>query len=366
MEPKIKIKEVSSYERKLTIEIPSAEIDQEMESQFASLVKSVKLKGFRPGHVPLNVVKQRYHNQVRGESISKLVDLSYSKALAQHELIPVSRPKIDLKPHENGKPLSYEALVEIKPNIEIKKYTGLQAEKEKFTLKKEEVDQAIERLREAQSQLKAIDKPRGVKDKDHIVIDFKGTLDGKVFPGGTATNLLYEMGSGQFIPDFEAGIKGMKPDENKKIDATFPKDFHDKKIAGKKTQFDVTVKEIKVKELPKLDDAFAKQTPGCKTVADLRKKAEDDLRQMHQDRVQKNLEKVLLDELVKKNPIDVPPSMVERQFEHLVQDSKQRLQQMGLQGQRLDDTVEGWKAGGTTALQPPGKFCLSTRFCMSI
>ena len=298
MNPKVKVEELSSCLRRLTIEVPSQEVESEMERQFNALTKKVKLKGFREGHVPLEVIKQKFHEQVKGESLLRLVDVTYSKAISDHHLLPVSDPKVDLKSYEPGQSWEYTAEVEIKPTLTLKNYKGLSIEKEKVLIGKEQIDEAIERFRENKSQLKPVESDRGAQDKDHIIIDFKASLEGKVFPGGTAQNLLYEMGSSRFVPDLEEGFKGMKAGESKKIPVIFPQDFHEQKLAGKSAIFDVSLREIKMKELPMLDDQFSKEFEGCQTVSDLREKVKKDLEQVENDRVQKNLEKNLLEVLV--------------------------------------------------------------------
>ena len=194
-----------------------------------------------------------------------------------------------MKHYQNGETFRYEARVEVKPEVQPKITKGFELEREKVVIEEKEVDQAIDNLRVSRAQLKTTGEPRGVQDKDNVVIDFKGMVDGKAFPGGAAQNFLYEMGSQRFVAGFEEGLVGMKTGEEKKIRVTFPKDFHEKRLASQQVIFGVTLREIKTKEIPKLDDAFAKEIDGCKTVEELKSKVKEEMELKARHRVDKML-----------------------------------------------------------------------------
>ncbi|MBI3018699.1 MAG: trigger factor [Deltaproteobacteria bacterium] len=202
----------------------------------------------------------------------------------------------------------------------------------------------LEQLRESKAQLKTVSERRGIQDKDFVVMDFEGLMDGKVIAGGSSQNFLYEMGSHRFVSGFEEGLKDMKAEEQKEIQVTYPQDFHDKKLAGKQGVFKVSVKEIKEKAMPNLDDAFAQQIEGCKSLEELRTKIHDDLVKREENRIKKDLEKKILTQLVEKNDLTPPPSMVHQQYDFLMDDSKRRLTQMGLQGKELEDQLQKWES----------------------
>lgn len=343
MDIKVQIDELSPYERRLKIEVPYQNLEEEMEKQFASLSKRVNISGFRPGKVPLDIIRQKYYGQVLQESVSHVVEASYLKALSERHIIAVSEPRIKMEPLAPMKdrgPVSYTVQLEVKPKIEPKKYTGLSLEKEKISIEDSQIDRAIEELRQRQGELRDIPEPRGVRDKDFAVIDFKGTVEGKEFPGGSAKNFLYEMGSKQFVEGFEEGLLGLQKGGQKKIQVVFPNDFHEKRLAGKGVIFEVELREIKEKEVPKLDDAFASGFGGCKTVSDLRAWVQKDLASYEENRVQKNLETVLIKALVQENPITVPPSMIRQQTEFLEKDTEERFRKMGLEGEKLTLVLE--------------------------
>lgn len=340
---KVQIDEISSYERSMKIELPYETLEEEMEKQFASLAKHVHISGFRPGKVPLDIIRQKYYGQVMQESVSRVVKASYLKALSERHIVAVSEPRIKMEPLAPMKdrgPVSYTVQLEVKPKIELKKYTSLSLEKEKISIEDSQIDRAIEELRQSRGELRDIPERRGVRDKDFVVIDFKGTVEGKEFSGGSAKNFLYEMGSKRFVEGFEEGLLGLEIGGQKKIQVVFPNDFHEKRLSGKEVIFEVELREIKEKEVPKLDDAFASGFGDCKTVSDLRASVQKDLVSYEESRVQKNLEAALIKALVEENPIIVPPSMIQRQTEFLEKDAEERFQKMRLEGEKLSETLE--------------------------
>ncbi len=351
MDKKVTVEDLSPCEKKLTVEVPAPLVEQALQSYYNSMSKSVKLKGFREGKAPVQMVKMQFQGEVRREVISRVMNETYSEVVNEQALFPVAQPRVDVQPWEEGKPLVYTACVEIKPPVEVKNYIGLSAEKEKVSIDKKQVETTLEQLRESKAQLKTVSEPRGIQDKDFVVMDFEGLMDGQAIPGGSSQNFLYEMGSHRFVEGFEEGLKNMKPEEQKEISVTYPKDFHDQRLAGKKVVFKVSVKEIKEKEIPPLDGAFAQQIEGCKTLEELRAKIHDDLVKREEHRIQKEIEKKILTQLVEKNDLTPPPSMVRQQYDFLVDDSKRRLTQMGLQGKELEEQLQKWESGFKTRAQ---------------
>ena len=343
MDKKVTVENLSSYEKKLTVEVPASILEQEMQSYFSSMSKEVKLKGFREGKAPTQIVKMQFKGEVTREVISRLMNQTYSEVVTEQSLFPVSQPRVEVKPWQEGQPLVYTAHVEVKPQIEAKNYSGLSAEKEKILIEKKHVEDTLEQLREGKAQLKTVSERRGIGDKDFVVMDFEGLMDGKAISGGSSQNFLYEMGSHRFVGGFEEGLKDMKVEEKKEIKVTYPQDFHEKKMAGKHVLFKVSVKEIKEKELPLLDDAFAQQVDGCKNVEELRAKIHGDLTQREENRAKKELEKKILTQVIEKNDFTPPPSMVRQQYDFLMDDSKRRLSQLGLQGKELEEQIQKWE-----------------------
>ncbi|MBI3016869.1 MAG: trigger factor [Deltaproteobacteria bacterium] len=343
MDKKVTVENLSPYEKKLTVEVPAPLVEQALQSYYASMSKSVKMKGFREGKAPVQMVKMQFQGEVTREVISRVMNETYSEAVTEQALFPVAQPRVEVQPWQQGQPLVYTACVEIKPPVEVKSYAGLSAEKEKISIDKKQVEATLEQLRESKAQLKTVSVPRGIQAKDFVVMDFEGLMDGKVIPGGASQNFLYEMGSNRFVSGFEEGLKEMKPEEQKEIQVTYPQDFHEKKLAGKQVVFKVSVKEIKEKEMPPLDDVFAQQIEGCKSVEELRTKIHDDLVKREENRIKKELEKKILTQLVEKNELTPPPSMVKQQYDFLVDDSQRRLTQMGLKDPELEEQLQKWE-----------------------
>lgn len=337
---KVQIEEISPCEKSLKIEVPFEALKLEMRRQFDSLSKRATLPGFRVGKVPPGLIEQKYYGEVMQESLSRVVEGSYLEALSDHHIVAVSEPRLKVEPLRDQGPVCYSVQVEVKPKIELKKYIGLNVEKETVSIGASQVDRAIEGLRESKGQLRDISEARGVKEKDFVVIDFKGKVDGKEFPGGAAQNFLYEVGSRRFVGGFEEGLLGLKQGEKKEIQVEFPKDFHEEQLAGKKVVFEVELREIKEKEIPNLNDAFAAGFSGCKTVADLEKQVHKDLTTYEEDRARQKLEGAVVRELVHHNSVAVAPSMVQRQLEFLEKDIEQRFRKMGLEGERLSEILE--------------------------
>lgn len=341
MNPKIKVEEISSYERKLTVEIPEALIAQEIDQQVQVLASRSSLKGFRQGKAPVQVIKMQFRGQVVREVISSLIEKTYEEALREHHLFAVCEPDIQAPAFEEGKPFRYTATLEVKPQLEIKNYTGLSLAKEKMVVDEKRVNTVLEELQNSRAELKPILEDRVVRDKDFVVMDFEGLLEGKTFPGGAAQNFLYEVGSHRFMEDFEKGLRGMKSGEQKEILTLFPNDFHEEKLAGKEVLFKVSIREIKGKELPKLDDTFAKEFLDSQSLENLKDKIKEDLLRRNEDQVKKDLENQALKHLVEKHPFTPPPSLVHRQYVFLIEDAKYELKRLGLsQKEKIDEQLK--------------------------
>ena len=351
MDKKVTVETLSSCEKKLTVEVPAPLVSQALQNYYASMSKTARLKGFREGKAPVQMVKMQFQGEVTREVISRVMNQTYSEAVTEQALFPVAQPRVEVQPWEEGKPLVYTAYVEIKPSVEVKNYIGLSAEKEKVLIDKKQVETTLEQLRESKAQLKTVSEPRGIQDKDFVVMDFESLMDGKDIPGGASQNFLYEIGSGRFVGGFEEGLKNMKTEEQKEIPVTYPNDFHEKKLAGKQVVFKVAVKEIKEKEIPPLDDAFAQHIEGCKTLEELRTKIREDLTRREEHRIQKELEKKILTQWVERNELIPPPSMVREQYDFLMDDSKRRLTQMGLKDPELSEQLQKWKGEFQTRAQ---------------
>ncbi len=337
---KINVEDISGVKKKVHVEIPEGQVDKEINSIYEDLRKNAKIKGFRPGKVPRNILERYFKDYVKGEAIQKLIQASYPKAFEEASLRPVSTPVIDPQELEIGKPFQYSATVEIKPDIKIGEYAGLSIEGKKEEVKEEEVEGRLKGLQNLYANLKAIPEPRPIQKNDFVIVDYEGTMDGKPLEEGKAVDYTIEVGNGRFIPAFEEKLVGLKPDEEKEIEISFPEDYGYKKWAGKSVSFHVKIKEVKEKILPSLDDEFAKDLGNYSSLEELKNQLRQDLDKEKKLALDRQLKDQLVDQLIKANPFELPESLVEEQTKSLVSDAKTRLASQGVAFESLGVSEE--------------------------
>lgn len=325
--------------RKLAVSVPSSAVRHEFEHAYEGLRRGVKIKGFRPGKVPLPVLKNMYGGQVREEVLSALVRKTYAKALADHGVSPVSDPEFDLGDLKEESDFAYTAVFEVKPDVEAKEYTGLEVEIEVSPAGDAEVEQAIERLRKGRAKRSALLEVRPARNEDWVVIDFDGTSGGKPIEGGKAEGAPLQLGMGAFLKDLEDGIVGMKPGETREIPVKFPEDYFAEALRGADAAFKVVLKEIQKLDLPDLDDAFAKSLGGgLDTVEKLRARVRDDLAKAAEEAKRRSANKAILDKLLERNPVPCPEGMLKKELDHMAEHYKEDLERQGvdMRGKRID------------------------------
>lgn len=326
---KIDVDTVNSFQRKIKVELPAEAVGQEFDQVFASLNRRAKIKGFRPGKVPRSVMQRFYRDEVRGEVLSRLVEHSLSEAIKDKALAVVSRPEIEANELEEGKPFTFSALVEVKPEIQVKDYIGVAVEKVKLSVDERQVKQALRHLQEQHAQLEPVEERDVVESGDFVILDFSGTVEGKPFPGGQRKEYPLEIGSGKVLPQFEAAIVGLKRGIEHTISVTYPEDYFNRELAGKRVVFLVTVQSIKKKVLPPLDDDFAKDHGECASLVELKEKLRGRLEKELQEIQTADLKEKLLGRLIEANPFEIPPAMVDRQVRYLMERHQRRLTGQG-------------------------------------
>ena len=260
----------NANEVKLEITIEAEKFENAIKKVYFQSAKYFNIPGFRKGKAPQHIVERYYGKEIFYEdAFNEVVPAEYEKALEENKIEAVSRPKIDVVKMEKGQDLVFTAIVATKPEVELGKYKGIEIEKIEYTVEDEAVENEIKTMQEKNARLVTIED-RAVEQGDITIIDFEGFVDGVAFEGGKAENHELEIGSGSFIPGFEDQIVGMKIDEEKDINVTFPKEYFSKDLAGKEAVFNVTLHEIKMKELPKIDDEFAKDVSEFDTIKELR------------------------------------------------------------------------------------------------
>ena len=323
---------VSGVTRRLNVSVPTSRINEQFEARLKRTAKTVKINGFRPGKVPLNVVRREYGAGIYQEVVNDIIRDTVFEAIQQEKINAVGMPNIE-KVENKDDALVYEATVEVYPEVEVKAFADLEVERKASEINDKDVDTMIENL---QKQRASWVETKGMAKKDmQVTFDFEGTVDGEKFEGGAAEDFKLVLGSGRMIPGFEDGIEGMKAGEEKVIDVTFPADYQAENLAGKAAQFKITVKQVEKAKLPEIDAEFLKifglsEGEGLdKLKADVRKNMEREVR----GGLRNQVKQAAFDALVAANEIEVPSAMVAQEIDRQRQQMIQQFtQQFGAQG----------------------------------
>ena len=329
---------VSGVARRLNVSVPTSRVNEQFEARLKRTAKTAKINGFRPGKVPLNVVRREYGAGIYQEVVNDVIRDTVFEAIQQEKINAVGMPNID-KVENKDDALVYQATVEVYPEVEVNAFDALEIERKKSEVNDKDVDQMIENL---QKQRASWTETKGMAKKDmQVTFDFEGTVDGEKFEGGTAEDFKLVLGSGRMIPGFEDGIVGMKKGEEKVIDVTFPEDYQAENLAGKAAQFKITVKLVEKQKLPEIDAEFLKifgltEEEGVeKLKADVRKNMEREV----MNGLRNQVKAATFDALVAANEVEVPAAMlaqeIDRQRQQMIQ---QFTQQFGAQGAQAFDS----------------------------
>lgn len=297
--------------REFKVVVPAADIEQRMTSRLTEIGRSVRLPGFRPGKVPMTVLKKRYGSAVMGEVLERAVNDTSGEALREQNLRPALQPKVEITNFNEGTDLEFKLAVEVLPEIQPMDFSELKLERLKPEVPEEEVQQALERV--AKQQRKSETVERAAETGDVAVIDFKGSVDGKDFPGGSAEGYSLELGTGSFIPGFEDQVVGAKAGETRTVAVTFPADYGAADLAGKAASFEVKVKEIRALQPQPIDDSLAAAV-GMEKLDELRQSLSEQIERNYDDLARQRLKRVLLDRLAEKHEFAVPQGMVDIEF----------------------------------------------------
>jgi trigger factor len=298
--------------REFKVTVASNDIEQKMQDRLTEIGRTIRLPGFRPGKVPMPVLRKRYGASVMGEVLEKAVSDSSAQAMREHNLRPALQPKIEIVSFKEGADLEYKMAVELLPEIKPVDFSELQLERLRPEIPEEEIDKAVQRIAEPTRKSEAVERPAATGDV--AVIDFVGKVDGKEFPGGSAQGHSLELGSGRFIPGFEEQLVGAKAGEHRDVKVTFPAEYGSEELAGKDAEFGVDVKEVREKQPLVLDDEMAKEM-GFDALDGLRKAVREQLERDYGGVARQRLKRALLDQLAAKHDFPVPPGMVDLEFE---------------------------------------------------
>lgn len=297
----------------LTVTIPAVAFTDKINAKLADIQKQAKLPGFRPGQAPMNLIKSKYENAVKGEALDELVQEHVEKTFADKKIRPALRPKVELSKFEDGKDIEVKIDVEALPEIKVGDLKTLEINKMKAEAGETEVKEAIDNLANAKKSTAKLDEDRPTKTGDVIVIDFVGTMDGKEFRGGKGKDYYLDLGSNTFIPGFEEQLTGHKVGEKVEVNVSFPENYHAKELAGKKALFEVDIKELRCFKTPEINDDFAKLF-GMDSLEKLKEAIKAELEKEYAHISRTHAKRALLDLLAETYTFDVPSGMVEMEF----------------------------------------------------
>lgn len=321
----VSVENTSALERRMTIGVPAERIETEVNKRLQQTARRAKVPGFRPGKVPMSVIRQRYEASARQEALGDLIQETFYEAVVEQKLNPAGAPAVEPKVFEKGKDLEYVATFEVFPEFEVKGLDGIEIERQDSSVEDADIDKMLDVLRKQGTRYEAVN--RAAANDDQVTLDFVGTQDGEAFAGGSAEGTKLVLGSGRMIPGFEDGLVGAKAGDERVLDLTFPEDYQNLDLAGKAAQFKVTVKEVAAPELPELNEAFFKQFGVEETTvegfrAEVRKNMDRELRQALKTKVKNQV----MDGLLAANQIEVPAALISNEVDRL---RVQAVQQFG-------------------------------------
>jgi trigger factor len=327
---KVSVEQISEITSRIHVELPEEAVNRELKKAYNRLNRNAKVRGFRPGKVPLTILKRHYGDQVNQEVGLELVNNTLMEALEQTEMEVVSQSDLDRKPLQEGEPFRYSFVVELKPQVRAKDYKNIPAKRPPVDVSDEEVDAELELRRQTNFHLRSLEEQRSIQQGDHAVLDFKTFADGKPVPDGEAQGFHLEVGSNRFNPEFESELVGASMGEEREIKVAFPLDYGNKNLAGKDVTFQVAVKDVKEKVLPELNDEFAKNLGEFDTLNDLRSAVRQELESNKKKHIDDQLWVQICDQLIERNPFEVPKSMVEQELQSMLDTIRYRLSSQNL------------------------------------
>ena len=336
---KVKVENVKdkANEVKLEFTVEAEKFNEAIQTVYKKNAKYFNIPGFRKGKAPFKMVEKAYGIQIFYEdAFNEVATEAYTKGIEDNKIEVVSKPEIDIKQIEAGKDLIFTAVVQTKPEVTLGKYKGIEIKKIEYNVSDEDVEHELSHAAEHNARIVTVED-RAVENGDITVIDFEGFVDGKAFEGGKAENHELEIGSGKFIPGFEEQIIGMKTDEEKDIKVTFPKEYPAKELAGKEATFKIKLHEIKKKELPEINDEFAKDASEFDTLEDWKKSIREKQEKANESKAKYEMEEEAIEAVCNDSKVDIPSGMIETQIDNMEQDVSSRL---SYQGMKLDQYLQ--------------------------
>lgn len=328
------LENLGTLERRLSVSLPLDQVNTEVESRLKHLARTVKLHGFRPGKVPLKIVEQQFGGQVRQEVLGDAVQQSFGQAVKEKQLRVAGYPRIEVKPTEDAGKFEYTATFEIYPEIAVGSVENARIDRPVVEIGDAEVDKTIEILRKQRTHFHEV--KRAAANGDQARIDYRGSIDGTPFDGGTAEDQHVLLGGGQLLADFEKNVIGMQPGETKTFDLRFPDDYHGKEVAGKHARFEVTLKEVREPHIPSVDAEFARSlgvNDGdiARMRAEIKANLEREVKRRATARVKDQVMKSLLDVTT----VELPKALVDMEIERLTHNMRRDLESRGMKADQI-------------------------------
>ncbi len=328
---KVDVQDISTVKKVLNVEIPEPDVTRELDESYRNLKKNIKIKGFRPGKVPLSILERRFKKDVHAEVSGQLIQNSYVEALRETRLVPLGEPVVDPPELEKGRPYHYSATIEVRPPIEDLKIRGLELRRKKHNVHENEIEAQLKMLQKNQAQLKNVEEDRAVERGDFVLIDYEGFRDGTPFaPAGKTENFMVEVGSGRILKDFDEELIGMRRNTDKEFSVHFPADYYSKELADLDVTFKVTVNEIKEEILPEIDDEFAKDLGPYETLTALKEAIRKQLERRYEAASERELRRDILDILIGQQDFELPEVLVKHELSSMVQEAQDALAYRGL------------------------------------
>ncbi len=338
---KTRLEDISSVKKKLIIEIESKEVDKKINEAYRELGKKAKIPGFRPGKVPRKILERRFSDDVAEDVTRDLITESFPKALAEVDTMPLGTPLLEKETLKQSQNFQYSAVIEVRPQFELKDYLGLEVEKEKYSVTDEDVEDRIEKIRQANGNMNSIEQARAVREDDYVVLDYEA-FEGKTpLDDVKATNFLIKVGSNDFHPQFEKGLIGLKKNDETEIHVDFEESHYNSKLAGKSVKFKVKIVDIKEMMLPELNDEFAKNLgTDFNALEDLRTKMREMISGQEGNRIDKEMKDRLLNMITDSVGFETPQVLIESELDYTVENFKQSLARSGSSFEQTGITEE--------------------------
>jgi len=344
----------------LTVEVEAEKFSAALDKAFKKVVNKVTVPGFRKGKVPRAIFEKRFGvESLYQDAVDILLPEAYSEAVKESGITPVDTPEINIEQIEKGQPFKFTATVDVKPEVELGEYKGIEVEDQAVFVSEEDVNAELKKMQERHAELVVLEEGEAAQEGDTAIIDFEGFKDGVAFPGGKGENHSLVLGSGSFIPGFEEQVIGMKKGEEKEINVTFPEEYHSEELAGQPAVFKVKVNDIKRKVLPELDDEFAKDVSEFDTLDELKKDIEATLLKRKEEERKRYIENTVVAKAAEAAQVEIPQGMIRAEVDNMLRDYDLRLRQQGLNlelyyqftGQTEEDLREQMKTDAETRVR---------------